>query len=156
MKIKIRKAKKEDIDAIAELNKKLFDFHRSFDKYYKSGSEYKKTFKKYLSSVIRKRGIKILVAEDDNKIIGYFIGTIERAWPFTIPKKIGKISDGFIEEKYRGLGIGREMFNELIHWFKKNKVKHVLIYVDERNKLGMKVWKRFKFKEFLKLMRLDL
>jgi ABC-type phosphate transport system substrate-binding protein len=53
MKIKIRKAKKEDIETIVELNKQLADYHRKIDGYYRPGSETRKSFKNYLSGIIQ-------------------------------------------------------------------------------------------------------
>ncbi|RLE39372.1 hypothetical protein DRJ17_01470 [Candidatus Woesearchaeota archaeon] len=84
MNFKIRKATLNDINAIVELNNQLVDYHRRIDKYYKTSSETKKGFRKYLLEIIRKRNIKILVAETD-EIVGYFIGTIEKAKPFFAP-----------------------------------------------------------------------
>jgi len=156
MNIQIRKAKQNDIDAIVKLNEHLADYHRKVDKYYKPSSETRKSFRKYISEIIRKRNIKILVAETDNKIVGYFIGTIEKAKPFTAPKKIGRISEVFVEEEFRKSGIGRMMFDELIRWFNKNKIKHIELSVDSRNEIGIKAWQKFGFKEFMKKMRLDL
>lgn len=156
MNIQIRKAKQNDIDAIVKLNEQLADYHRKIDKYYKPSSETRKSFRKYISEIIRKRNIRILIAETDNKIVGYFIGKIEKAKPFTAPKKIGKISEAFVEEEFRKSGIGRMMFDELIRWFNKNKIKHIELSVDSRNKIGIKAWQKFGFKEFMKKMRLDL
>lgn len=156
MVIKIRKAKKEDIENIVELNKQLDDFHTKFDKYYKDSSEAAKNFKKDLASIIQKRNVKILVIEDNNKMVGYFNAKIEKPKPFFVPEKIGKISDAFIEEKYRKLGLGKKVLDELIEWFKKNKIKHVELSVDVRNEIGIKAWRKFGFKDFMKKMRLDL
>jgi len=139
-----------------ELNKQLADYHRRIDRYYKPGSETEKSFRKHLLEIMRKRSVKILVAESDNKIIGYFIGRIERAKPFVAPERIGRISDAFVEARYRNSGIGRRMFEELIRWFRKNKIKHVELSVDSRNKSSIKIWRKFGFKEFMKKMRLDL
>ena len=150
MNFKIRKATLNDINVIVELHKELVDYHRKIDKYYKPGSKTRKGFRKYLLEIIRKRKIKILVAETDNKIVGYFIGTIEKPRPSVVPKRIGKITDAFVEEKYRRFGIGRAMFNELIQWFKKNKIKHIELRVDSRNEIGIKAWQKLGFKEFMK------
>ena len=156
MNLKIRRATLNDVEAIVKLNEQLANYHRKIDKYYKPGSETRKVFRKYLLKIIRKRNVKIMVAEIDNKIIGYFIGKIEKAKPFIIPKKIGKISDVFVEEKYRRFGIGKIMFDELVQWFKKNKIKHIELCVDSKNEIGIKAWQKFGFKEFMKKMRLDL
>jgi ribosomal protein S18 acetylase RimI-like enzyme len=156
MKIKTRKAKKEDIEAIMGLNKQLADYHRKIDGYWKPSSKTRKSFKKHLSNIIQKKTVKILVAENDERLIGYFIGSIEKAQPFVVPKKIGRISDAFVEEKYRELGIGKKMFGELIIWFKRNKIKHVELSVDSRNETAIRTWQNFGFREFMKKMRLDL
>ena len=81
---------------------------------------------------------------------------IEKAKSFVVPKRIGRISDAFVEEKYRKSGTGKRMFDELIQWFKKNKIKHIELSVDSRNETGIKAWQNFGFKEFMKKMRLDL
>ena len=152
----IRKAELEDIDAIAELAKQLADYHRKLDRYYKPGSETESEFKKFLARNMGRRNTRVLVAEIDGRIIGYFIGKIERPNPCFVPEKIGKISDAFIKEKYRKSGTGRAMFSELLKWFRKKGIKHIELSVDSRNKLGIKVWQNLGFKEFMKKMRLDL
>ena len=156
MEFKIRRAVLKDVDAIVELNKQLADYHRKIDKYYKPSSKTRKGFRKYLLEIIRKRCVRILVAEVDNRVVGYFIGIIEKAKPFLTPKKIGKISDAFVEKKYRRFGIGKSMFDELIKWFKRNKIKYVELSVDSRNRIGIKAWHKFGFKEYTKKMKLHL
>jgi len=54
------------------------------------------------------------------------------------------------------LGMGKKMFDELIKWFKRNKIKHVELSVDSRNEMAVKAYQKFGFKEFMKKMRLDL
>ena len=157
MNVQIRKAKRDDIDRIVELNKQLTDYHRRLDKYYKPGSEIKKTFRKYLlEDIIGKRNTRVLVAEINGKIIGYFIGKIKKTKPIIVPKKVGRISDAFVEKEYRKSGIGRAMFRELIKWFKENKIKYVELSVHSKNEIGIKAWQKFGFKEFLKTMRLKI
>jgi len=134
----------------------LADYHRKIDSYYKFGFETKIGFRKYLSEILNQKNIKVLVAETDNKIVGYFIGTIEKAKAFVVPKKIGRISDAFVAKKYRKSGIGKKMFKELVKWFKKKNIKHIELSVDSRNETGIKAWQKFDFKEYMKKMRLDL
>ena len=156
MKFKVRKANKNDIDSIVELNKKLIDYHRRKDKYYKYTSETRKIFRDYLSKIMKKKNVRIIVAEVNGEIIGYFVGSIGKAKPFTSFKKIGRISDAFVEEKFRKSGIGKSMFDELLSWFKKNKVKYVELFVDSKNQAGIKAWRKFGFREFMKRMGLEL
>jgi len=150
MRIKIEEAKRKDINSILKLNVCLTDFHRKIDKYYKSGERFSESFKKFILRNFKKKSFKILVAKDKNKTIGYFIGRIHKARPITIPKKIGQILDAFILENYQRKGVGKQMFEVLIKWFKANKIKHIELPVDARNKIGIKAWKKYGFFEFLK------
>jgi GNAT superfamily N-acetyltransferase len=159
MKIEIKEAKKEDIDSILRLQTKLSDYHRKIEKnYYKAGKERKAIEKKRLVEYFSKRekNRKILVAKVGNKIVGFFIGKIEKAHSYCQAKKIGVIFQAFVEEKFRRKGIGRLFFEELLKWFKKKKVKFIEVEVDSKNKIGVEAYKRYGFFEFHKRMRLDL
>ena len=156
MKIKIEEAKRKDINSILKLNKGLADYSRKIDNYYKHGKENVKWVRKWLRKGFGKRSLKILIAKDGNKIIGYFTGHIEKPSPYVKPRKIGKIGQVFILEKYRGKGIGERIFRELVKWFKANKIKHIELSVDSRNKIGIAAWKKYGFFEYQKKMRLDL
>jgi ribosomal protein S18 acetylase RimI-like enzyme len=152
----IRTAKKEDIPVIAELNSQLADYHREMDTYYKPGSETREEFKDYLSKIIEEESIRILVAESNSTLIGYSIGTIEVAKRFITPEKIGKISDAFIKPAHRNKGIGKEMIDDLLCWFKQNEIQYVELSVDSKNKNSIAAWEKFGFRECMKKMRLDL
>ena len=53
--MKIRKANKKDADMIMKLNSQLSDYHAKIDRYYKTGKEINKGFKKHLGEIIGKR-----------------------------------------------------------------------------------------------------
>ncbi len=156
MKVRIRRAGLKDVDAIVSLSRQLADYHRDIDSYYKPGSETARGFRRHLLKNIRRRNARIVLAETDDKAVGYFIGSIEKPKPYASPKRIGRISGAFIQEGYRNSGIGRKMFEELMEWFREKGIKHIELYVDSRNNSGLKTWKRFGFREYMKKMRLDL
>jgi len=154
--MKVRKANKKDIKRIVELNSQLADYHAKLDAYYKRGKDCRKGFGKLLKKIISKRNYRIIVAEDNGKMCGFFIGQINIARPYARPKKIGGLSTAFVCEECRNSGIGKALFDDLIGWFRKNKIKNVELSVDFRNKIGNKAWKKFGFRDFMKRMRLDL
>lgn len=156
MEIKIRKASRKDINVIVSLARKLADYHRKIDKFYKGGNETLRGFKKTLTRSIGKKNIRILIAETNGKIVGYFIGRIEKSKPIFVPEKIGKISDAFIDKKYRRKGVGKKLFFELLKWFKKNKIKYLQVSVDSRNVIGVSFWRKLGFKEFMKRMKMKI
>ncbi len=151
MKIYIRTARREDTERIVELRCLLADYHANFDKIFASGKEVKKGFKNYLRELMRKRNAKIYVAEVEGKIVGYAIGRIT-SHP-ALRGRIGKITDIFVLENYRRIGIGNALVKELLKWFKKKNVKNIILSVATANKTGLKFWKKQGFKEFLITMR---
>lgn len=154
--MRIRKASQKDIEPIVKLNSQLADYHTQFDAFYKTGRASAKDFKKHLKEIINRRNSRVIVAEDQGKIIGFFMGCINNSKPYAKPKKVGGLSTAFVCQGYRRSGIGREMFEDLLNWFRKNKIKNVELSVDFRNEIGGQAWKKFGFKDFMKRMRLDL
>ena len=154
--MRIREAREKDVDAILELVKKLADYHRRIDKDYRPGKKLPRGYKNRFLEIIRKKNSKIVVAENGGKIVGYFSGKIEKAKPYLIFKRMGKISNAFIEEGYRGKGIGKKMLDFLIKWFKKKGIECVEVSVDLRNKIGVNFWKKSGFKGYIKKMKLKL
>lgn len=154
--MKIRKANKEDTEKLVKMNAHLFDYHAKFDKYYRLGKETEKDYRKHLKNVISTRKYRILIAEENEKPVGFLAGRIEKPRAYAKPKKIGVISSAFILPKYRRMGVGKLMFNDFLEWCRKNKVKNIELSVDSRNEIGNGAWKKFGFKDFLKRMRLDL
>lgn len=150
----IRNATKKDIPSIINLIRQMADYHQKIDKYYKA--PYYETLGEYLEKSIKSKKTKIIVVEKDKVVVGYFMGAIEKAPNYIVPKRIGKIYDAFIEKRYRGQDTGRKLFNELLKWFKKEKIKHIELTVDARNKLGYKAWKDYGFIDYRLKMRLDL
>jgi ribosomal protein S18 acetylase RimI-like enzyme len=156
MEIKIEEAKRKNLNSIVKLNMALADYLRRLDGYYKSGKERKKEFKKWLFKNFGKRDFKVLVAKDGDKILAYGAASIEKSKPNVRPKKIGKLINLYVKEKYRKHGIGKEIFDKFLKWFKSRNIKHIELSVDTRNRIAISAYKKYGFFEFQKKMRLDL
>lgn len=159
MKIKIEEAKRKDINLIIKLQMGLADYHKSIDaKYYKSWRERKEQLRKRLLEILskRQRNRKFLVAKIKNRVVGFFIGGIHKSLPYCREEKIGEVYQAFVDKKFRKKGVGKLLFEELIKWFKRRKIKFIEVLVDSRNKIGISAWKKYGFFEFQKRMKLDL
>ncbi len=154
--MRVRKATKNDIESIVMLNKELADMHHNIDRIYKEGQAVATSFKKYLESIIDKENVLVIVAELDDKVVGYMIGVIEQQRPFLNLKKAGRISDAYVDENYRNRGIGKAMFEELKSWFKKNGINFLTLSVDVRNKDGYAFWKKMGFEEWMVRMKMKI
>ncbi len=154
--IKIRKAKKEDLNYLVKFSNNLLEYHIKLDNYYKLGKAVKnRGTLKFLSDKLKQRNSVILIAEKNGLPIGFFMGSTVMPLQF-MKRKIGIILDAFVVPKYRRLGIGEKGIVEMTKWFKSKSVKNIEASVHIKNKIGIKAWKKFGFDEFLLRMRMDL
>ncbi|MCK4918312.1 MAG: GNAT family N-acetyltransferase [Candidatus Pacebacteria bacterium] len=151
--MKIRKAKKEDILSILKLVEKMVDFHYAIDKIYKPYKEYKE-LEKYFKSLINTKDNILVVVENENKIIGFLEGGIEKASNDVMFDKIGTINNIFIEEKFRNKGIAKKLLKYIFEYFKSKNIEYIQISTDARNKVGKEFWKKNNFFEYqIKMLR---
>ncbi len=156
MDIHIRKATESDTSAITELNLLIADHHADIDGFYARGEEVNKTFPAFLSEDLAKETSLNLVAETDGKIVGWFSGSIKRDVPHLSEKVFAHIGSAIILPEYRGRGIARLMFQEMVAWFKEKGAKVVDLSVDARNPEGLRAWEGLGFKEYAKKMKMEI
>lgn len=153
--MQIRKVKVQDLPAILNLMRQLIEEHRLLDKYYKPFSQYRE-LKDYIRESIKDPEKIFLAAEENNKIIGYFLGAMEEAPYYSSEKKIGAVADAAVEKFSRRKGILRLLFQEALRWFKNKKVKFVELSVDSRNKTAVTAWRNLGFKDYKLRLRQKL
>ncbi|MEM5829753.1 MAG: GNAT family N-acetyltransferase [Candidatus Aenigmatarchaeota archaeon] len=159
MKVEVREAKKEDFKYILNLWKKNTDYHYKIDnKRYLSGREREEKLKKFLKEFFAKnrKNKKFLVAVKDGKPIGCFFGTIYKSPNYLREKRMGELHLAFVEEKFRRKGIGKMLFEKLMKWFEKRKIRLVEVLVDSRNEIAISAYKKYGFSEVAKRMSLNL
>ncbi|MEK7590135.1 MAG: GNAT family N-acetyltransferase [Patescibacteria group bacterium] len=143
----IRKAATKDAIGILELMKQLIDLHHRLDPYYKQFSQYR-NLRDYINEAATSRDKILLVAEEDNAVLGYIIGTIEETPFYATEDKIGAIADATVAEQYRRRGVLRLLFNEALAWFNKKGIKRIELSVDARNEAAVAAWKKLGFKDY--------
>lgn len=130
-----------DLDLIRSLWEKLNQLH------YELSPDFKVRFNSLTwetrkSKLIEKaQEILIEFALDTNdKVIGYCISTIDK-----MDNTIGEIDSIFIEEKYRGQGIGKELMKNASNWFHSNNVLTQKILIGVGNEKVIEYYKEFGF-----------
>ncbi len=132
--MKIRKAKKEDLENYLELRKKwLKEYRKRINK-----KKYIKEFNDILSS--KKRFL--FIAEENKKVIGFLIGNIY----FQNYKKIGYIDDIFVTKKERRKKVGTSLIKEFIKILRKRKIHKIKIGVEIKNEKAIEFYKKLNFK----------
>ncbi len=146
MAVKIREATEKDLTKILELNHKLFLFEKSFAPYYNSEwpfKEGKSYFKKRIKN--KEEGI-VLVCEVKNKVVGYIAGYIDE-YSFRTLNPIAEVENMYVEENFRGKGIGTKLIKKFIKLAKDKGAKLVKVSAFCKNTSAQRFYKHLGFSE---------
>ena len=150
----IRKAKKEDGESIHKLDRESTKYHKKFDKdFYTISEKWWRIKKDSQLKAIKSPTNLVLVAESDEKVVGYIWGYVETV----IGHKIGKIQELIVTSKQRGKGTGTELIKNILNFFKERKcvVSEIKVFVN--NEPTIKVYEKagFRKREYKMQLRLN-
>ena len=152
----IRKAEKKDIGDVIKLGIDFLNYHKNFDPYFAPSNNIKNLYKKYFSKYLNSKNKLLLVAQQDDNIIGFATADIQKGSELFRIKLTGLIEYIFVTDGHRKQGIGDEFLKEVLKWFKIKKIKYITISVHSENKIGRKAWRKYGFKEFIIRQRIYL
>ena len=106
---------------------------------FKEEKNIEKSYKDYLEQVeTQDNSWKIYLASaSGNKIMGFIMGSIEQD-EYLVDELIGKLEDWYVEEEYRGKGIGMELYKKLEGWFKDKSCMQIISDTWEGNESSIK------------------
>lgn len=104
--IKIRKVMEDDAERIYEINKFSFGYDYPREK-----------TKERLKHIMKRETDKIFVACDKDLVIGYIHGS---DYECTYADSLKNIMAIAVDEKYRGLGVGKKLLFTIEQWAKEN------------------------------------
>jgi GNAT superfamily N-acetyltransferase len=148
--INVRNAKLKDVKAIARLNFELMKHVGKYDKIFKMRKNPLPIMEEWRRKGVYNPRHKLMVAEDNGKVIGYinaFIKTRPKIYEVT---KVGFISDVYVIPEYRKQGVSKLLMEPVLKWLKSKKLKYVHLFAVTENEVALKVWRKYGFKEFLK------
>ncbi len=120
----IRRAVFDDIPLMAALLGELFTIEDDFIIDVEKQS-------RALSMMLENHNAILMVSVVDGAVVGMI--TVQMLISTAMGEKVGLIEDFVISEKYRGMGIGRELLNALILVSQKEGLKRLALGADHRN-----------------------
>jgi len=153
LSVYIRKANVNDVPRIIELWNSLNLLHRKKFGYDSPLFRHNKKnlclslYKKFVTKRIQARNATVFVAELNEKIIGHIIVFIDKLPPIYVHDKQGYVGEIFVEEKYRGKGIGRKLLTAGEEWAKKKGLYSLGLTVFIRNETALSAYRKFGFFE---------
>lgn len=125
--ITIQKYHASDSDSVDQLFLELQIHENKYDKFKSTKLENAKNYKTELLETINDQHGEMLVAKDNNEVLGLVAWFLEEELEFDEP--YGYISDIVVLEQNRGKGIGQLLLDEAITHIKATGVKRVHIGV---------------------------
>jgi len=155
--MKIRKAKVEDLKALIDLGYEFLSYEeKQHDESYNPKYIYTKDSKHYILKRIKEARSYFMVAEENGQLIGFLVGSIcprLKSRPNVVPSLLEEL---FIQEKYRGQGIGQEMFYKFADWCKRKKATKMRVDMFYKNNKAKKFYKKSGFKEHTVIYEKDI
>ncbi len=142
MKIEYKQMDASGLDAIKLLWEKQRDHHQSVSTYFSHSFE-NITFQHRTEELRRKSEngkLDIYIAHDSElgRDIGYVVSSIEA-------DNTGEIDSIYIEDKYRGSGIGKVLMEHGLQWLRENNAVDIKIVVAHGNDSVLKFYQQFGF-----------
>lgn len=126
LNVKIRNATLKDLKEIFEIEKASFPKKISWNK-------------KNLAKKLKNFPEGFFLAEIDKKIVGYIFG------------EKGEIQSLAVLPEWRRRGIGTFLLKTLLNFFRKTKIKNVILQVKESDSVAISFYKKNKFKIIKKI-----
>jgi len=150
----VRKARLTDVDSIVSMWREFIgDFGYLVKKnpklrpYIMKKKNAHLVFRKYVKKIIRSRNGIIFIAEDGKTPAGYCLCKIEKNIPVFSLEKFGCISDLYVREKYRNIGLSSAFRKEAFSWFRKKGMKHASIKTNVGNSRARGIYRKWGFHE---------
>ncbi len=130
----IRKMAHSDLDRIVEIDVKVL------------GKQRPEYWEMKLGLAGKRAQISSLVAELDNKVIGFIIGGVSN-WEYGMPENIGWIDTIGVDPAYQRKGVAKMLFVEMTNNLKKLGVDTIITYVTRRDPILLNFFNRLGFQK---------
>jgi ribosomal protein S18 acetylase RimI-like enzyme len=149
---RIRKATQDDTGAIVELWKELMDFHKERDRRFTRSADGHKRFTEFVSGRLAHEASCVLVAEQQDEVVGYCLAAISKYPPVYEHQEYGAIFDLAVTENCRRQGIGQALVETALQWFSEQEISRVEVRVATANKISTAFWKEMGFVPYLEVV----
>jgi len=152
----IRSATRRDIPEIVRLWEELMDFHRELDPFFMRARNGADLFRRFVEQNVGNDAACVLVALVDGEVVGYCQGLLDHHPPALAEPDYGQVLDFMVTANHRHTGVGRQMFEALCKWFRKEGIRRIEVRHSTFNDLAARFWPRMGFKPYLQTLFMEL
>jgi GNAT superfamily N-acetyltransferase len=155
--IKIIEAEEKHIPDITRLWKEFIRFHIDIEPIWIPNEEAEdgqreEQMKPLMAS---DKGL-VLAALDGDEVIGYSISEIKDPPRGSTRTEYGYIHHMAVTEKYRRTGVGEQMFDEILKWFRSKGMDRIELDITSKNHVSRSFWGKLGFEEYMRTLFLDI
>ena len=158
-KLTIRKANIGDMPSIAKMAVKLARQHEEYDAVRFNLSSFEPLEERhleYLTEQLRRDDTSFLVAQLDERIVGYAFLRIEPQSLLSLDHRGVWLHDIFFEEPVRGSGMAKIFFDNIVSEAKNMGSSYLMLSVSPKNIAGQKFFVKMGFRPTMQEMRVEL
>jgi GNAT superfamily N-acetyltransferase len=144
----VLKATKAHLHELALLERQYMEHHVALDDYFAFKENITETWLEYAHRLIDSALDLLLVAVEDDQIVGYMTGHIRRKVPIYQVEEAGQIGDNFVLPQYRRRGIFTQLLKVMLEWMQYQGIKYVEHPIAVKNAVGRIAWKKRGFEDF--------
>lgn len=147
----IREATKEDLDILLTFEQGIVTAERPFNSTLINGEIHYYDLSEFITSP----DATLIVAEDNNEIIGSGYALIKKSEKeYTNFKNYAHLGFMYVKSEYRGKEINRLITDALVNWSKSKGISEVRLNVYAENESAIKAYEKAGFEPLLLNMRL--
>ena len=147
--MKIRKAEMKDVNKLNSLLTLLIRDEKQYDDTIDENFTVTNMYENYIYDLNR----LILVAEENNNIIGYIYGYITND---EVSNRTAVLDALYIEKEYRNKGTADKLINYFKKWVSDNNIDIIDVNVCSDNIKAKNLYKKHNFNTIKETMRLDI
>jgi ribosomal protein S18 acetylase RimI-like enzyme len=148
IRYKIRKATEEDFNSLKEIKLLSKKEELKYSEAIKDIDDNKEQYYNYLKKDLRYINRGIFIAIKGRKIMGMVLAQYFKPLPISKYHRKGYISNLYIIQQYRNIGIGKELVLKAKEWLKKNHTEHVTLEIHIDNKPALELYRKLGFNKY--------
>jgi GNAT superfamily N-acetyltransferase len=154
----IRRAEARDLDDLGQLGAALMRVHYAFDplRFLPAGGGAEAGYAHFLGSQLDDSGSIVLVAEEQEQIVGYTYAAIEPLSWKDLRAECGFIHDILVSDAARRSGVGEALLNAAIEWLREQGMPRVVLGTAAQNDTAKRLFEKRGFRATMIEMTLEL
>ncbi|MFC2070324.1 GNAT family N-acetyltransferase [Chloroflexota bacterium] len=148
-------ATENHIPEIIELWIEFMDFHQEIEPALKRGKDGHLAFEKHLRDSMQTEDSQVLLALDNNEVVGFSISQISKPYPVYEQENYGLISSIAVKTGHRRKRVGEQLLVKISEWLEFRNIDRIELSVVARNQVGYSFWKKHGFKDYMHRLYLD-